>query len=271
MEPRIFLGIILLGMGCATSFAADAEKKTAGKSTDGVEFPAVEFPIQYPAAAAVHPHLTDVAKLIGHPPRDMAPRILNSEKSKKVLALRLARKISTSSTVNTNRGDETTSGTRTINGAMTADWFAWDVAGADVVGFDLSDGVISRIVLYYKKPEVAQKMADQDYPGDTPCPWVLVQDNGAVRFEMDYTDVIHYIVRAKLADQKMAEAMKRKEIVRGMPKEAAVAMFGKPFREKENAMEDRCSWQVKKGEIYGAVFVDGVATEIEHTDVTELK
>jgi hypothetical protein len=267
---RKSLAMAVLVLSWVTAPASAAEPDT-NKSTDGIEFPKMEFPIQYPAAPVAHPRLTDVAKLIGHLPRDMAPRILNSEKSKKVLALRLARKVDASSTNTSGAHTETVSSTRTINGAMTADWFAWGVAGADVVGFDLTDGVISRIVLYYKKPEAAQKMADQDYPGDTPCPWVLFQDNGAVRFEIDFTDVIHYIVKAKIADQKMAEAMKRKEIIRGMPKEAVVAMFGKPFREKDNAKEDRCSWQLKKGEIYGVVFVDGIATEIEHTDVTELK
>jgi hypothetical protein len=264
---RVFW-IFLAALVIVDAPAIGEEAAAKNKSADGVDFPKVEFPIQFPAAPATHPSLTDVVKMIGHPPRDMAARILNSDKSKKALAMRLMRKVSTSSTVNTTRGNETVSGTRTINGAMTADWFAWDVAGADVVGFDLTDGVISRIVLYYKNPEVAKKKADQDYPGDTPCPWVLVNDNGAVRLEADFTETIHYIVKAQIADQKIAEAMKRKEIIRGMSKEAAVAMFGKPYHEHDNGKEDRCSWQVKRGEIYGAVFVDGMAVEIEHDDVT---
>lgn len=127
------------------------------QSADGVDFP----PITHSVVRHGNPkdvyRLSDVSQLLLHPPGELAIKIFNTEKSKERLRARLSHTV-----IVQQRTDyqEWIKSTRVVVDPFDANckWYALNVGGAEVAGLELKEGVTWRIVLYYHRSTVAQRM-----------------------------------------------------------------------------------------------------------------
>jgi hypothetical protein len=140
---------------------------TAGHSADGIEFPPVTDPNVKAGTARSPQRLPDVCKLLLFPPGKLTFPVFNTDKSGSKLAQRMSHMVD----VPGARARGVTHVTRIEVDHLdpACQWFSLNVANADVAGFEVRNGVIARIVLYYRRTDSVQRMLLASY-GQAPRP-----------------------------------------------------------------------------------------------------
>ena len=210
--------------------AAPATRPTAPQrlSADRVPFPdATSKAVPMVDLAPGRTQLKDVATLLLRRPDEIGVKVYSAAKSREMLRSRLTYKRETANVSHVTTGTETTHGTATMRGAMDAQWFAITLGNADVAGLELTDGIITRIILFYKDARVAARMGGEYLTGE-PCPWCAVNDGGAVRLEAAVSPLVLYLATHPNLSQPIREAMIDTNPVHGMTIEEALITFGKP-------------------------------------------
>lgn len=198
----IFAAFLLIGAGPAT--------KPVRQSGDGVPFP--------PAPEKVSPlgPLPIIGDRLGNLPEKMGTRIVWSDRAMKTLGTR---------------------GTMYIK----QDWGCFGLFGTDLVGFSISDGVVSRIVLFYsqaseaKAKSIAAELGKSGKPegnnftfdGAVHVHASMVRNGGSLNvvFEADAVDwfLSHHEVAANVA-----AAMRDDRFVEGMTRDEALMLLNRP-------------------------------------------
>jgi hypothetical protein len=213
MKRRIALISLLL---FASAFGA--EKRT--KSDDGVEFPsAVERVLKQNIPVA--------SDWIGKSPSELTTRVFSTGKSKALLEKRTGYPLKNS-------------------------WFAWGLADASVVGFDLTDGRISRLELVFNNitEEKLRGIVGQFaklHPKDA-SPFVLRTSDltiiwnsyitgevarqrfGVIVLEVDQVD---WYIRHHEPAQSVVDALRARKLIKGMTAEHGKMLFGEPKKSSD--------------------------------------
>src|SRR5579859_1551115 len=150
-----------------TTQVAAGPPGASGRSADGVDFP----PITDPAAKKDRAHgvsrLHEVCDLLLCPPAKLGFPVFSVDKS----AAKLKEPMSHSVAVAGVRARGVTLATRIEQDQLdpACQFFALNFANAAVAGFEVRNGVVSRIVNYYKSTDAAQRMLMISY-GQAPAP-----------------------------------------------------------------------------------------------------
>ena len=151
----------------ATRAAAAGPPGAWGRSADGVDFP----PVIDPSAKKDRPHacsrLPDVCNLLLYPPAKLNFPVFSVDKS----SARLKEPMSHAVNVPGIRAHGVTHATRIDTDQLdpACQYFALNMCNAAVAGFEVRNGVIARIVLYYRRTDSAQRMLMVSY-GEAPVP-----------------------------------------------------------------------------------------------------
>ncbi len=140
------------------------------KAADGSRLPAVTYAQKPPEIKSdlSAPTLTELKRMLLVPPeKAFKGKLFSTEVSKTVLIPRMTR---IEEAISSQRGTgmsgmrgarEEVKHSRHVTDNLGAEWFTWGIADADVAGFDLEQGVVSRLVLYYKSQSKAHKIASE--------------------------------------------------------------------------------------------------------------
>ncbi|HEY8746610.1 MAG TPA: hypothetical protein VIM11_01460 [Tepidisphaeraceae bacterium] len=139
----------------------------AGHSADGVDYPPVTDGLAKHDHARPIKKLTDVCELLHYPPANLNLTVYSVEKSLDKLAPKMSHQVDVPGT----RARGVTHVTRTESDPFdpACQWFGFNVANSDVAGFEIHGGVITRIVLYYRRTDAAQRALLASY-GQAPKP-----------------------------------------------------------------------------------------------------
>jgi hypothetical protein len=185
-----FPAVFVFGFFLACVAAGPATSPIARKAADGTALPPVTYKGK-PAEVVSNPKSPDIIQLkrmlMMPPDQAIRTRFYSSATSLETLSLRMTR---IEAAVDSRPGSgvggvhgarEETKGTRHVIDGLDTAWFTWGLCNADVAGFDLDQGVICRIVLYYKAPARAIKLDPQIDGSDplvkvvTTSPYVRVE------------------------------------------------------------------------------------------------
>jgi hypothetical protein len=150
-----------------------------GRSTDGVEFPAVVDPGAKKDRLRPVARLPDVCNLLMYPPGKLNFPVYSVEKS----GAKLTEPMSHAVAIPGTRARGVTKATRIDVDQLdpACQFFALGVANAAVAGFEVRNGVVARIVLYYKRTDAAQRMLLVSYgqaPQSDASPKAMVVEVG---------------------------------------------------------------------------------------------
>jgi len=138
-----------------------------GRSADGVDFPPVTDPDAKKDRAHAVSRLPDVCGLLMYPPAKLNFPVFSVDKSSAKLKEPMSRIVP----VPGNRAHNVTRAERVEQDQLdpACQFFALNICNASVAGFEIRNGVVARIVLYYKRTDSAQRMLLVSY-GQAPQP-----------------------------------------------------------------------------------------------------
>lgn len=199
------------------------------KSSDGIPFPEVGKPYLKTSLPAVRDKM-------GAPPEEMGDHVFNSKTSHELLK-------------------------RKLKGDLECEWFVVGFGGADIAGFDLTDGRVSRIVLARAQPSpaVAQEIATRiaKMNGGKPAQSQVVQPRNEagdpLPVEVNSTpdriefriDPIELHLQQRPTSESVKKAMRAHEPAEGMTIDEAKLLFGTPSSDDKSDAQENVTWEFK--------------------------
>ncbi len=272
----MFLGVVAVtAFGTAASFATPATMPAAGtaaapgidrKATDGTPLP----PVTFEKNAAAAPPRKDAGELelaeqlLLGPPEGLGKRLYSSKASAKLLELRMTRKIEIEQPADrAARPDGERPVVRIID-ELDAPWFSWGQGSADVIGFDLQDGVIVKLVLYFRTAAAVNRarMELRDLKGTR---WECIGGGAGSRFVYSLPAAARYIVGHPETPAPIRRAMLDRRLVEGMTIEQAIVVLGHPDSIEPSGEGETFTWQMATTESWRATVHNGKITSLGHS------
>jgi hypothetical protein len=263
--PKL-LAIVLTVM-CAAAGATS--QPSDRKSADGETLPDVSF--QEDASFTLSNSkatggVRSIEAALGKDPLKIGHRILNARTSAKAVEHRLTKREDDSVTSATNDPQVTETYHATKEAVVTKlenEWFTFGLAGEDITGIDLENGVVSRVTLIFLNPVAAKRVTSRLPDSAGLVSFKQRAGNGFIRLDAEVTDAGWYYIQHPDTERRILDALSSHDIVEGMDLEQATASVGDP--QKITGLDNhRTAYWIVGSEIVVAQFTGDKIASVEH-------
>jgi len=231
--PMKLLSILLVVVAIG---AGPTSQPVERKSADGETLPNISF--EQDAGFTLNRSkdrggIHAIEGVLGKDPLKIGRRILNTEKSSRVVEHRLTKREDDSVTTvaNDNITRETVHATKEVLVTKLENtWFTFGLAGEDIAGVDLREGLVSRVSLIFLDPVAANRVLSTVPDKVGLVSFKRDAGNGFVRVDAEVTGAGWYYIQHPDIEGPILNALISHDIVEGMDLEQATASVGDPER-----------------------------------------